>query len=382
MGDIERAWRRLHKARASPFPNIGLDRYDGSSWPSGKAMRQRSRAGGKQAKVRRGKVAQLRRRNAPKPMRAHKSSTAGQEREIVRLTRELHEALEQQTATSEVLKVIGSSPGDLQPVFEAMLTNATRICEAKFGTLLLREGDKFRMATMHGAPPEWAERRSREPLFSPGPSNNIVRAVQSKKVQHIADLRLDRSYVEREIAAVALTELAGARTLLVVPMLKDDEVVGIIGIYRQEVRPFSDTQIDLVTNFAGQAVIAIENTRLLSELRESLEQQTATSDVLKVISRSTFDLQTVLDTLVESAARLCRADRSGIRLVKDGLFHHVASHGFSREHTDRMMRAPLSPGRDSIAGRVVLDGKSIHIADGQADPDPGVATMARAFRPR
>src|SRR5262249_34144110 len=184
--------------------------------------------------------------------------------ELRQRTDDLSKALERQTATSEVLQAISSSTGDVNPVFKSILENATRICQAKFGMLVLTKGAKFRMAAMHGAPPAWVEKRTREPVFAPGPSNNLVLATQSKKTQHVADLRLHQSYVEREPAAVALAEIAGARTLAVVPMIKDNEPIGAIAIYRTEVRPFSDKQIELVTNFAAQAVIAVGNTRLLN----------------------------------------------------------------------------------------------------------------------
>jgi len=228
--------------------------------------------------------------------------------ENARLLRELRESLEQQTATSNVLEAISASPGDLAPVFTAMLDNAARVCDARMGVLVLSEGGgKFRVSAMHGAPPAMVERRTYEPVFTPGPLNNVAIAAETKRVQHIPDLRLDPSYIERDPSAVVFADLAGARTLVVVPMLKENEVVGVFGMYRQEVRPFTDKQIELLTNFAAQAVIAIENTRLLKELRESLEQQTATSDVLKVISSSPGTLEPVFNAMLENAVRICHA---------------------------------------------------------------------------
>jgi GAF domain-containing protein len=226
--------------------------------------------------------------------------------ELRQRTSDLSEALEQQTATSEVLKVISSSRGNLGPVFRAMLENAARICEAKFGTLVLAQGNgKFRVAAMHNAPPAWAEKRTREPVFSPGPTNNVVRAAQSKKVQHVPDLLQDRSYVEREPAAVALAEIGGARTLVVVPMVKNDEAIGVFGMYRDEVRPFTDKQIELLQNFAAQAVIAIENARLLNELNklnQQLEQRVAdqVSEIERMSRLRRFLPPQVADLIVAS----------------------------------------------------------------------------------
>ena len=284
--------------------------------------------------------------------------------EVQHRTHDLSESLEQQTATAEVLKVISSSPGELEPVFDAILENAVQICGAKFGCLELFEGNDYRRVASHNAPTAYVEARTRDPVRPLATSRILSHVATTKQVIQLTDMDAEQGDIAR---------LGGARTILCAPMLKDNRVVGAIAIYRQEVRPFTDKQTELVTNFSAQAVIAIENTRLLNELRESLQQQTATADVLKAISRSTFDLQTVLDTLVESATRLCNADYTWLFQREGEDFRWVASFGLATDvHArirDFLTTTPVQVNRGSITGRVALEGRAIYIPDVLADPE-------------
>jgi GAF domain-containing protein/signal transduction histidine kinase len=300
-------------------------------------------------------------------------SYSGLEQKVEARTRELSESLEQQTATADVLQVISSSPGDLQPVFKSMLNNALRICEAKFGQLLLFDGSGFLPAELHNSPTEYGELFKDGPLI-PGPRTALGRVIASKEVAQVADVMAGSTYAEGDPLRIATVDILQARTLLAVPMLKDTELVGAIVIYRQEVRPFSDRQIELVASFASQAVIAIENTRLLKELRqrtgdlsEALEQQTAISDILRAMSSSPGDVKPVFASVAEHAARICEAQIVDVLIVEGDKLHYAAEFG----EFGRILRGETAPlNRDSVMGRSICDKQPVHVVDLQsADHD-------------
>ena len=294
--------------------------------------------------------------------------------ENTRLLNELRQSLEQQTATAEVLSVISSSPGELEPVFQAMLENATRICEAAFGSMLLREGDSYRRVAVHNAPSSFEELHKNAPILRRGKAPSVDRVIDTRQVSHIFD-------VAKEDPNEPIAKFGGARTLLVVPMLKDDEAIGVFGIYRQEVRPFSDKQIALVQNFANQAVIAIENTRLLNELRESLEQQTATAEVLRAISSSPGELEPVFQSMLENATRICEAKFGSLYRFDGKAFHFAAEVGTPPELAEfQRRRGPFQPLPGSHLDRVMRTKQVSHAADIVAEAIPGPATMLGGAR--
>jgi GAF domain-containing protein len=282
--------------------------------------------------------------------------------ENARLLNELRESLQQQTATADVLSVISSSAGELEPVFSTMLENATRICEAKFGVLLLCDSGGFRTVALHNAPPAFAEERRRNPLIHPAPGTGLRRLADTKQVAQVADMKALKPYIDGDPFVVNSVDLGGYRTVINVPMLKENSLVGAISIYRQEVRPFTDKQIELVQNFANQAVIAIENARLLNELRESLQQQTATADVLKVISSSPGNLGAVFQAMLENAVHICEAKFGVTNLHENGVLRMGAMHNvpsaFAEFLQERVTYEPL-PG--SLLARVVQTKQVCHV---------------------
>ena len=299
--------------------------------------------------------------------------------ENARLLNELRQSLEQQTATSEVLQVISSSPGALQPVFDAMLTNATRLCEASFGILLRYENAAFHVAASHNAPPAFVELRRREPTIRA--SGVLRRVVATKQLLHISDCLEDASYKQGDADFVRFVDLCGARSFIAAPMLKDDELVGTITVFHQEVRPFTDKQIDLVKNFAAQAVIAIENARLLNELRQSLEQQTATANVLQVISRSPGDLEPVFATMLEQAVRICEASFAAMVLREGDMFRRVAIHDAPPEFVDFHESRPTLRLSDAFVAldQILRTKQVVQIGDAQAEePETPIAKYGGA----
>jgi GAF domain-containing protein len=350
-------------------------------------MKRRAKASGRIRKTERRKAAMPKRASPPKAAPSRRSSATSQEIQIARAFRERDEALEREKATAEVLRIISASPGELQPVFDSMLANATRLCEANFGILILREHGALRSGAMHNVPPALVELRQREPVFHVSPLSANGRAITTKRVTHIADYTKEQTYKDREPAAVALADLGGARTLVVVPMLKGQEVVGTINIYRKEVRPFSDKQIELVQNFAAQAVIAIENTRLLSELRqrtddlsESLEQQTATSEILASISGSMTDTKPVFDAIVRNLLRLFPTSYAVVQLLQDGMVHMAALNG-EPGFEKLIAHYPLPLDDSTVTGRAMLSKQVVQFAALVGNPDAPAASaqFARDF---
>ena len=325
-------------------------------------MRRRGTVSRKPAKPQHRKPTRPKRGTALKARRRASSSVADLQEQLDRQARELDESLEQQTATSEVLRVISSSPGELEPVFKAMLENATRICHAKFGVLQLYEGRAFRIGAIHNAPPAFAEAMARrELLMRPTPQHPFRRMVTTKEVVQIADLTDSPAYKERDYGVVMLVELASARTFLAVPMLKENEVVGVIAIYRQEVLTFTDKQIAVVVNFANQAVIAIENVRLLNELRELLQQQTATAEVLSVINSSPGDLQPVFDMMLEKATAFCEAPVGTLWLYDGKHLNPVAIRGALPGLAAFLHTGPHTP--NPVQQRQLSGEGTIHLTD-------------------
>ena len=306
-----------------------------------------------------------------RPVKGHKASTVRKQaptevnakRDNLRLAHELAEAREQQAATSELLKVIGRSTYDLQPVFETLAENAVRLCEAERSFIFRFDGEYLRVVATYNTSAEIRAFVEQNPIL-PGRASATARAALEQRTVHVLDAQTDPEYT------YGSRQVEPFRTILTVPMLKANQMLGVILVYRLEVRPFTNSQIALLETFADQAVIAIENVRLFDEvqsrtedLRESLQQQTATADVLKTISRSSVDLETVLDTLVETVARLCRADQAAMFRWRDDKYHLVAAHGLSAEAKKFMITHPFAPDRGLLSGRVVLERRAVHIPD-------------------
>ena len=321
------------------------------------SVRRHSTTGRTPAKVRHIKAAKPRRTNKLKAARRTNSSVADLQNQVSALTRQLAEAREQQTATADVLRVISSSAGDLQPVFAAMLENAVRICGASFGSMLLFEGEQLRRVAMHNAPASYVEYAAQKPVIHYSVSRVITRLRDTKRPEHTRDLLAeDRND--------PLAKFAGARTVVSVPMLKHDELIGLIAIYRREVRPFADKQVELVANFAAQAVIAIENARLVTETREALEKQTATAEVLGVINSSSGELAPVFEAIASAAAPLCDAANSAVFRFDGSLIHLTAQYGLTAAQLDTLRDTfPLAPGRGSVTARAIMTGQVVHVPD-------------------
>jgi len=350
-------------------------------------VRRRSTIGRTTPKARHNKTKKPNRSDCAKVALDRGLPAASQATEIARLTSELNEASEQQTATSEVLQVISRSPGDLEPVFATMMEKAVRICGASFGNIYRWDGQALNIVASHNSAAAFVEQRRQEP-FRPSPINPVGQMIASKKTVHVHDMAETQAYLSGDPVAVASVNIMGARTGLAVPMLKDNELIGAFTLGRQEVRDYSERQIALVTNFANQAVIAIENARLLNELRqrtadltEALEQQTASAEVLRIISSSPGELEPVFQAILENAIRLCEA-KCGALYRFDALhFSFAAEVGTQPELADfQRQRGPFLPPENSLLDRVMQTKQVGHTADNAADPVPGPLTRLGGSR--
>ena len=320
-------------------------------------MKRRSKSGDETSKSSPPKAAAARGRNAPKAGRNRGASIAGQETVVARVTQERDEALLRETANAEILRLISKSPGDLELVFRTILENATRICNANFGTLFRFDGKNFHPVAQFNTPKALLEGQARRGPFQPSPGTAIEHVMRTKQVSHSADKATDP-------VPGFFAEIGGARSQVAVPMLKDDSLIGVIVIYRQEVRPFTDKQIELVKNFAAQAVIAIENARLLNELRESLDQQTATSEVLRVISSSPGDLEPVFEAMLQNSVRICEAGFGQMFLCQGDNVRHVATIGVPTTLVEfDKRRGTFQPSPGGGLDQAMRTKQVVHIAD-------------------
>ncbi len=328
-------------------------------------MQRRSKSIGGSAKTRLRKKATQKRRHGSITQRRRVSRTVRRDTEIDSLTREMSTIAEQQRATTEVLKLISSSSGDPQEVFANILASAARICDADNGAINRWDGEALHLVATHNMPRAFIELREQSP-YRPLRHSPSGRMLATGRLVHIADLAANETYPDGSPPPFA--GVAGIRTMLAVPLLKDSELMGSFVVGRKEVRPFADKQIEIVQNFAAQAVVAIQNAQLLHQLRETLRQQSAAADVLKIISRSAFNLQAVLDTVVELAARLCDADQAAL-LPNRAYFRAFATYGGPASYREAVGNVVFEPGRGSVLGRVALEAKPVQVADVLADPE-------------
>src|SRR5215467_15084292 len=328
---------------------------------------------GKPAKRRHGHT-KRKRSNAPRAPRQDSPFVGDLQAKLDACTRQLNEALERENATAEVLRIVSSSPGDLEAVFRNLLGNATRLCVADFGFMFQYHDCAFRLMAQRGADQAYVEYMQREPLH-PGPKTLLGRIAKLKAPVQIEDLAGSQGYLDRDPLVTVAVEQGGVRTLFGVPMIRKKELIGTIVLYRTEVRAFTDKQIDLLQNFAAQGVIAIENTRLLNELRqrtddlsEALEQQTATAEVLKVISSSPGELEPVFDAMLANATRLCEAKFGVMNLCEGDALRIVAMHGVPPTVAEKLQIGPRHPSPNTALGRVARTRETVHVADAFTEP--------------